>query len=263
MTLRKKIAMLIAEFLGTTILALVIMTVANSDIGSITLFTALAAGLTLAGLVLALGAVSGGHFNPAVTFGLWTTRKVPTLQALAYIAVQMLGGLVAWKLFNYLNVNIMTRFGGVIQLHAADQQTVEFVWKTFWAEVIGAFVFMFGIASAVFQKQKAGRAASVIGISLTLGVLVATLNSKGLLNPAIALTSDNFNWTYTLAPLLGGLVAFNLYYFLLSEEPLLVSFKMKEKSAVYMAEPVKATVVKAKSTTKKPAKKTTAKNKKK
>lgn len=261
MTLRKKIAMLIAEFLGTTLLALVVMTVANSDIGSITLFTALAAGLTLAGLVLALGAVSGGHFNPSVTFGLWTTRKVATIQAVGYIAVQLLGGLVAWKLFNYLNVNIVTRFGGVVQLHAADQQSVEFVWKTFWAEAIGSFVFMFGIAAAVFQKQKAGRAASLIGISLTLGVLVAALNSKGILNPAIALTSDNFNWTYTLAPLLGGLVAFNLYYFLLSDEPAPISFAVREKGAAYMAEPVKTTVVKTKKVTKKPAKKVTTKRK--
>jgi glycerol uptake facilitator-like aquaporin len=244
MTVRKKIAMLVAEFMGTAVLATVVMAVAKANIG-IPYFVSIAAGVTLAGLVLGLGVISGGHFNPAVTVGLWTTRKVPTLQAIAYIAVQMLGAVAAWKLFNYLNVSILEQgvygsSGAPVKLHAVAEATkVDFLWTTFWGEAVGAFVFMFGIAAAVFQKQEGGKAASLIGISLMLGVLVATLGSAGVLNPAIALTSDNFSRAYIFGPLLGSVVAFNLYYLLFSED---------KKSVAYVEAAAKV-VTKTKTTT--------------
>ena len=69
-----------AEFVGTLMLASLVLAQANA-VGAIltsTWFVAATAGLTLAVLVLALGRVSGGHFNPAVTLGAWSVRKVET-----------------------------------------------------------------------------------------------------------------------------------------------------------------------------------------
>ena len=56
---------------------------------------ALAHGVVLAVLVSALGAVSGGHFNPAVTFGVWLADKIPGRRALAYVLAQCIGGIAA------------------------------------------------------------------------------------------------------------------------------------------------------------------------
>ena len=100
MTMRSKIAMLAAEFLGTAVLATVAINISRSQIG-IGYFVAIGVGAALAMLVLGLGPISGGHFNPAVTIGLWTVRKIKTVTALAYLAVQMLAGLAAWQLANY------------------------------------------------------------------------------------------------------------------------------------------------------------------
>lgn len=56
---------------------------------------ALAHGLVLAVLVSALGAISGAHFNPAVTFGVWLAGRIPAVLAVAYVLAQLLGGLLA------------------------------------------------------------------------------------------------------------------------------------------------------------------------
>src|ERR1700704_408422 len=56
---------------------------------------ALAHGLALAVLVSALGAISGGHFNPAVSFGLWVAKKVSTPTLILYILAQLIGGVLA------------------------------------------------------------------------------------------------------------------------------------------------------------------------
>ena len=104
---RKKIAMVTAEFLGTGVLTLVVLAVSKSTLG-LPYFVAIAAGLVLVAMSLAVGAVSGAHFNPAVTIGLWTTRKIKALPALVYIAAQMLGAGAAFMLYNYFAVQDLT-----------------------------------------------------------------------------------------------------------------------------------------------------------
>jgi aquaporin Z len=69
--------------------------VAGGGAGAGLLGVALAHGLVLAVLVSALGAVSGGHFNPAVTFGVWIMGKVTPMRAGMYLVAQLLGGLGA------------------------------------------------------------------------------------------------------------------------------------------------------------------------
>src|SRR3990167_4830603 len=96
---KKKIAMIVAEFLGAGILSVVVYSMIART--SFPLFSGLAAGVTLAMLVLVVGNVSGAHANPAVTLGLWSQRKVPTAQAVVYIAAQLLGGVAALALLKY------------------------------------------------------------------------------------------------------------------------------------------------------------------
>src|ERR1700710_2988154 len=97
---RQKIATLVAEFLGTGVLTLLVLSVQRSTIG-VPFFVAAAAGLALALMMFALGGVSGGYFNPAVTIGMWTARRITSLRAVVYVVAELLGGWAAYELYRY------------------------------------------------------------------------------------------------------------------------------------------------------------------
>lgn len=201
MQVRDKVGMLLAEVFGTAILTLVVLAQVNAVGAVITSpwFVAASAGLTLAVMVLAVGKVSGAHVNPAVTLGLWTLKKIPTSNAVAYLAAQALGALCAFSLFQYITNTTLANVAG------------SFDWRIFVAELSGTFVFTFGVASAVLQKLEGFAAAFTIGTSLMLGTLVATIASNGTLNPAVALGVNSWSWTYALAPVAGSVLAMNVY----------------------------------------------------
>lgn len=210
---RRKIAMIMAEFLGTAILTAVVLAVSRSNLG-VPYFIGLGAGLTIAAGTLIFGVASGAHFNPIITLGLWTARQVKTLPALVYIAAQILGGLAAYLLYTYLtNANW-------------SNAPSNYDTRVLVAEAAGAFVFAMGWAAAVFHRLEAGKAAFVVGASLALGVLIASVGSAGLLNPAVALGVRSWDWgTYVLGPVLGGIIAFNLYALLFAPTSSLVRAK--------------------------------------
>lgn len=213
---RKKIAMILAEFLGTAILTAVVLAVSKSNLGY-TYFVALAAGLVIAAGTLVFGAASGAHFNPVVTIGLWTARRVKTLPAIAYVAAQLLGGFVAYLLFAYLVDNKFQNAG-------------EFNSRVLVAEAVGAFVFSMGWAAAVYNKLESAKAAFVVGASLALGIMVASIASAGYLNPAVALGAKSWVWgTYVLGPILGGIIGFNLYALLFAPANALLGDKQAKK----------------------------------
>jgi len=201
MQVREKVGMLLAEVFGTAALTLVVLAQVNAVGAVITSpwFVAASAGLTLAVMVLAVGKVSGAHVNPAITVGLWTLKKIPTSNAVAYLASQALGALFAFSLFQYITNSTLGNVAG------------SFDWRIFVAELSGTFVFAFGVASAVLQKLDGFAAAFTIGTSLMLGVLVATIASNGTLNPAVALGINSWSWTYAVAPIVGSVLAMNAY----------------------------------------------------
>ena len=92
---------LVAEFIGT--FALIFFGAGSicadqylrSSGGMGLLAIALAHGLAIGIMVSALGHVSGGHYNPAITIGVWVTKRINTIEALLYWAAQLLGGVVA------------------------------------------------------------------------------------------------------------------------------------------------------------------------
>lgn len=240
---KNKVAMMAAEFLGTGVLTLVVLSVHNSSIG-ISYFVALAAGLTVALMTLVFGKVSGAHLNPALTLGLWTARKVETVTAVVYIAMQLLGAWAAYGLYTYLINNSLQQVGG------------HFTWRVLIAEGIGTLVFALGWAAAAYQKQEGGVKASVSGASYALGLILASSVAVGftigLANPALALGTKSWVWgTYVLGPVVGAVVGVNLYAWLFAPS-------VANKSAAAKAS------VSASSTAKKPAKaKAKAKSKKK
>jgi glycerol uptake facilitator protein len=194
---RKKIAMVVAEFLGTGLLTLAFL-VTKTTIG-MPYFVALGAGLVVALAVLVLGSASGAHLNPAITIGLWTVRRVKTLPAVVYIAAQLVGGAAAYLLFTYY-------------IGQDLKNNSHFDSKILVSEAVGAFVFSLGWAAVVYQKLEGGMRAAVLGLSIAAGVIVASVTGYGMVNPAVALGMHNWAWASTvLGPVLGALIGFNLY----------------------------------------------------
>lgn len=221
---KNKLAMLLGEFIGTGALTLTVLSMAHSAIGQqIAFFIAVPAGLLLALMVLALAGISGAVFNPAITIGLWTVRKLQTLQAIGYILMQFLGAAAAWYLFVYLT--------------KIDTSKVEFKMdydpRVLVAETVGTFIFAFSIAAAIYQRLSLGVKAFAIGGGLTVGALAATLASAGILNPAVAWSLHQFGWgTYVAGPILGAILGFNLYNILFVQTELaeIATFKSEKQS---------------------------------
>lgn len=196
---RQRIATLVAEFLGTGVLVLLILSVQRSTIG-VPFFVALSAGLTLALMTFALARTSGAHFNPAITLAHWTARRISTLTGLLYIGAQFLGAWAAYILYTYYVNNTLQPVGG------------DFSGRVLVAEAVGAGIFAFGVAAALYQGFTRAVTAAVAGLAYMIGIIAASSAAIGLLNPAVALGTRAWVWgTYVLGPVLGAIIGTNLY----------------------------------------------------
>jgi glycerol uptake facilitator-like aquaporin len=212
---RHKIAMLVAEFLGTGVLTAVALAVTVNI--SNPYFIALAVGLAVGAMSMVFGRVSGGHFNPAITIGLLTCRRVKVLPAIVYLAAQLLGGIAAYALFTYITNQHVSSHG-----HYDSRVLVS--------EAVGAFVFSLGWAATLYNRYEGGKAAGVIGASLAVGILCASFVSGGIINPAVALGFHQWVWgTYVLGPVLGAVIGFNLYALLFAPAAELVKLEVADR----------------------------------
>lgn len=208
---RKRLAMLVAEFLGTGILTLAVLSVQRSQLG-LAYFVAIAAGLTVALLTYVLGNVSGAHLNPALTLALWTARRVRTIPALTYIAVQLLGAWAAYGLYRFF---VNTEVQAVVQ---------DYEPRILVAEAVGAMIFGLAWAYAAFNRAEEGRFAVVAGLSFAAAIIVASAASVGLANPALAegvraweVFGQNGWLNYAVGPLAGAVIGVNLYGLLFAD----------------------------------------------
>ncbi len=218
---RRKIAALVAEFLGTGILAFVVLTVSRSQIG-IPYFVAIAAGLAVMMLGIALS--RDVQFNPAYTLGLWTARRINTVKAITFIIAQLLGGMAAYALYKYFAAN-----------NTVQPLPSEFKSTILIAEAFGAFVFTFAAAGALYRQSNPLVRAVVTGGGYTLGVIIASVAAAAFINPAVALASNAWAWsTYVLGPVLGAIIGVNLYGLLFAgREPAVAVAKTGASAAAH------------------------------
>lgn len=195
---RQKIAALVAEFVGTAVLASAVLAMAGRT--SFPFFAAVIAGSVMALMVMVIGPISGAHINPALTIGLWTLRKIQTTQAIVYVAAQMLGGVAAWQLSEFL-----------LDQPLRNTATGGIDWRILVAEAVGAFVFGLAVAAAVSRAYDTSKMAVTAGIGLTAGIVVASIAANGLINPAIAVGIQSWDWSYALGPIAGAIIGMNLY----------------------------------------------------
>lgn len=239
---RDKLAVLMAEFLGTGVLTMLVLSVQRSTIG-VPFFIAAAAGLTVMMATMVFGEKSGAHLNPAITIGMWTVRKIGTLSGIVYIAAQMLGAWAAYYMYTYLVGSRFTSIGG------------HYSTKVLVAESLGAFIFAIGWAAASYTKTiTMGARSALIGLSYMLGIIAVSSASLGLLNPALALGVKAWVLgSYVLGPVIGAVVGFNLYSLLFAEGGAMIA-------GMGVGSPMMATTAKASS--KPAAKKATRSTKK-
>jgi len=145
---------ILAEIVGTFVLAVVALTTASLGV--------LYVGLALVVLVLAVGAISGTHVNPAVTFAMWTMRKINWATGLVYWGAQFVGAMLAVAVANLAS-------GGQF---AMSFDFMTFNWSLFTVELVGAAVFLYGL-TAVWNRDElsAGAKAFGIGLALTVGLV--------------------------------------------------------------------------------------------
>ncbi len=180
---------------------------------------ALAFGLTVLTMAYAVGHISGGHFNPAVTLGLWAGGRFPARDIAPYVVAQVVGASVGALL---LSVIARGKAGfDLVQSGFAANGFAEHspggysLAAGFTAEVVLTFFFLLVILGATDRRAPAGFAPIAIGLALTLIHLVGIPVTNTSVNPARSTAPALFVggwalqqlWLFWLAPLLGGALA--------------------------------------------------------
>lgn len=210
-----------AEFLGTLWLVLggcgsAVLAAAFPELGIGFHGVALAFGLTVVTMAYAVGHISGGHFNPAVTAGLVAGGRLPASQALPYIVAQVLGAVAAAAIL-YV---IATGQTGVDLGRFASNGYAELspggysLTAALVCEVVMTAFFLFVIMGATDDRAPAGFAPLAIGLCLTLIHLISIPVTNTSVNPArstgVALFAGGAYisqlWLFWLAPIVGGVL---------------------------------------------------------
>ncbi|MBK1897837.1 aquaporin Z [Chryseobacterium paridis] len=224
-----------AEFFGTFWLVFggcgsAVFAAGVPDIGIGLLGVALAFGLTVLTMAYAVGHISGGHFNPAVTFGLLAGGRFPFKDLISYIVAQCLGAIAAAGcLYIILNgAGAFTAEGpGAFATNFYDMPGYHnrsySMQAAFLAEFLLTAFFLIIIMGATDKWANGKFAGIAIGFALTLIHLISIPITNTSVNPARSLSQALFVggaamsqlWLFWVAPILGGVAGGLIYKFLL------------------------------------------------
>lgn len=230
MDIKKALAELIGTFwlvfggCGSAVLA-----AAFPDVGIGLLGVSLAFGLTVVTMAYAIGHVSGGHFNPAVTIGLWAGGRFQAKDIAPYVLAQVIGAILA-------AAALLTVAGGApgFELAANGLAVNGFgtlspggygMTAALLIEVLLTAFFLFIIMGATDGRAPAGFAPLAIGLGLTLIHLISIPVTNTSVNPArstgpallVGGMALNQLWLFWLAPIVGGVVGALTYRFVARE----------------------------------------------
>jgi aquaporin Z len=179
---------------------------------------AFAVGVSVLVGVYAFGPVSGGHFNPAVTFGLAVAGRFAWRDVASYVIAQIVGGTIAASLlFAILSDSPQVQsLGNFASNGWGEASPGGFgLLAVALTEVIATAIFVTIILGATSSRAPAGFAGLAIGLTLTLVLLVSIPVSNGSINPARSIATAVFGggealtqlWAFIVFPILGGLIA--------------------------------------------------------
>lgn len=217
----------LAELIGTFWLVLggcgsAVLAAAFPELGIGFVGVALAFGLTVVSMCYAIGPISGGHLNPAVSVGLWAGGRFPAGKLLPYIIAQVAGALIAGGVL-YLVASGKAGFdlaGGFASNGYGEHSPGGYsMLAVLVCEVVMTMMFLFVIMGSTSKKAPAGFAPLAIGLCLTLIHLISIPVSNTSVNPArstgVALYTGGWAidqlWLFWLAPIVGAVLGGILY----------------------------------------------------
>ena len=222
-----RVQVAVAEFIGTFALTFIGILSISSELVVGTLgapvsliVVAMAHGLILGVMVAALGAVSGGHFNPAVTLGFVVTGRMNPVTAAIYWAAQLVGATAAG-----LILVGMTGVDPVLRGTPVVAETVGAGMGLVLETIATFFLVLVVFGTAVDERAPKSAYPFAIGLTLAAGIMALGPITGGALNPARAfgpaLAAGEFSrqWVYWVGPLVGGALAALVYQFLLRRSP--------------------------------------------
>ena len=214
-------ARLLAEFVGTFALIFIgagsIMTMAQWDpTGGALVGIAAAHGFVIAVMVTAVGHVSGGHFNPAVSTALLVTRRLKPVEWAAYVVVPLVGATVAALALSVLYDTVIKDKTGLGTPSLAAGHTTG---QGLLLEGILTFFLVFTVFAVAVDGRGAFKivAGLPIGFVIFFDILMGGPTTGGAMNPARwfgpALVSGNWSngWLYIIGPIVGGIIAAVIY----------------------------------------------------
>ena len=200
------------------------------EVGIGLLGVSLAFGLTVLTMAYAVGHVSGGHFNPAVTVGLWAGGRFPAKDVVPYVVAQVVGGIVAsfvllWIASGKPGWDLAA--SGLASNGYGDHSPGKYgLGSAFLIELLLTSGFLMVIMGSTHKLAAAGAAPIAIGMALTLIHLISIPVTNTSVNPARstgpALVEGGIAlqqlWLFWLAPLIGGALGGWLYRNVICED---------------------------------------------
>jgi MIP family channel proteins len=216
---------LVAEVIGTLALVFigagsVVVLVPQLAGGTAILGVALAHALVLAVMVSNLGHISGAHFNPAVTVGVWVAGKIETLRAGLYIVAQLVGAVAgAWLLRLVIPGDLWAQTKlGLPQINRALEITDA---QAFAIEAALTFFLVITVFATAIDDRGVFRSVAGLTIGLVLGFDIlmggtltgASMNPARSLGPALVGGEWADFWVYVAGPMTGAVVAAAIYLY--------------------------------------------------
>ncbi|HJX92552.1 MAG TPA: aquaporin Z [Pyrinomonadaceae bacterium] len=218
----------LAEFLGTFMLVFggcgsAVLAAAFPGVGIGLLGVSLAFGLTVLTMAYAVGRVSGGHFNPAVTVGLFTAKRIPASDIVPYILAQVFGAIAAAGVLVVIatgKTGFSVAASGLAANGFGEHSPGGYTLLAgFVCEVVLTFFFLIIILGSTEPRAPDGFAPIAIGLGLTLIHLISIPVTNTSVNPARSLGPAVFVggwalsqlWMFWVAPIIGAVLAGLIY----------------------------------------------------
>jgi aquaporin Z len=234
----------VAEFFGTFWLTFggcgsAVIAAGYPGLGIGFLGVAAAFGLTVLTMAYVVGHISGGHFNPAVTLGLWAGGRCASRHVVPYVVVQVAGAiLAAAALWVIASGKPDWVAGGFASNGYGDLSPGKYsLGACFITEVLATFFFLFIIIGTTSKGAASGFAGIPIGLALTLIHLVVIPVTNTSVNPARSTGPALFAggayiselWLFWVAPIAGAMIAGLLTRWMYEEEAILDTIVVEER----------------------------------
>lgn len=212
---------LAAEFIGAFALIFIGAGAIIQTGGTELIIIAVAHGLAIALLVSSLGHISGGLFNPALTIGLWATRRLDTVTTVAYIIAQLLGAVVAALALVLLFPEALR--DAVALGTPLLGRGIDFAQGVI-LEAIATFFLMLAVFGTALDPRGPKLGGFGIGLILTMDILAigtltgAAMNPARTFGPALVGGEWADHLVYWIGPIIGAVVAALVYHYLFAEE---------------------------------------------